>query len=232
MTLHVPQDNSNDESQVVGSGTNADVNADAASDASDVDDGIAEDLETLSGTNPDGTAYFDASSVDLLEGTTMTDIDQGDSPSTLDRGGDGESFDTLIEGELREGETDDVMESVEEGLTYVPPIDPPVSPYTDSLEGAEVATGFGLTSDEELDADDLETLGSADDDLTARVRRALRDDSLTLHLARRIRIAADNGIVVVRGEVDDLTDSDNILAVLEEVPGVDEIRDQTTVRGL
>ncbi len=229
MTLHVPQDNSNIESQVVGSGTNPDVNADTASDAGD---GIAEDLETLSGTNPDGTAYFDASSVDLLEGTTMTDIEQGDSPTTLDRGGDGEIFDTLIEGELREGETDDVMEAVQEGLTYILPIDPPVSPYTDDPEGAEVATGFGLTSDEELDADDLETLGSTDDDLTARVRRALRDDSVTQHLGRRLRIAADNGIVIVRGEVDDLTDSDNIMAVLEEVPGVDEIRDQTTVRGL
>jgi hypothetical protein len=229
MTLHVPQDNSPIESQVVGAGTNADVSADAASD---MDDGIAEDIDTLSGTNMEGTAYFDASAVDLLEGTTMTDIEQGDSPSTLDRGGDGETFDALIEDELREGETDDVMESVQEGLTYIPPIDPPVSPITDDPEGAAVATGFGLTSDEELDADDLETLGSADDDLTARVRRALRDDSLTLHLGRRLRIAADDGIVIVRGEVDDLTDSDNILAVLEDVPGVDEIRDETTVRGL
>lgn len=228
MTLHVPQDNSNIASQVVGSGTNADVPADSTSDA----DGIAEDLETLSGTNMDGTAYVDESAVDQLEGITPTDVYEGDTTSTQLRAEDAEQFDTLLETDLRAGETDDVMDAVEEGLTYIPPIDPPVSPDTDDPEGAEVAAGFGLTADDELDADDLETLGSTDDDLTARVRRALRDDSATQHLARRIRIAADNGIVIVRGEVDDLTDSDNILAVLEEVPGVDEVRDQTTVRGL
>jgi hypothetical protein len=180
----------------------------------------------------EGTAYVDVSSVDQLEGITQTDVDQGETTSTQVRGEDAEMLDMLLETDLREGETDDVMEAVEEGLTYIPPIDPPVSPITDDPEGAEVATGFGLTAEDDLDADDLQTLGSTDDDLTARVRRALRDDSLTLHLARRVRIAADNGIVIVRGEVDDLTDSDNILAVLEDVPGVDEIRDETTVRGL
>lgn len=229
MTLHVPQDNSPIESQVVGAGTDPDVSADAASD---MDDGIAEDIDMLSGTNMEGTAYVDVSAVDQLEGITQTDVYQGETTSTQEREEAAEDFDLLIETDLREGETDDVMESVEEGLTYIPPIDPPVSPITDDPEGAAVATGFGLTAEDDLDADDLQTLGSTDDDLTARVRRALRDDSLTLHLARRVRIAADNGIVIVRGEVDDLTDSDSILAVLEDVPGVDEIRDETTIRGL
>ena len=40
------------------------------------------------------------------------------------------------------------------------------------------------------------------------------------------------GAVVVRGVVDDLDDTDNIVAVISELPGVESVRDETTVLGL
>jgi hypothetical protein len=215
MSLHSPQDNIPLETQTSGVPADADVE---------------EDLERLSGDNPDDTAYIDSSAVDQLEGITTTDVYQGETTSTQEREEPAESYDMLLESDLREGETDDSMEAVEEGLTYVPPIDPPVSPDTDDPEGAEVATGFALTAEEDLE--EIDGRGEAEDALTARIRRALHDDSLTKHLARRLRIAEDNGIVIVRGEVDDLTDSDSVLEVIGDVPGVVEVRDETTIRGM
>jgi hypothetical protein len=232
MTLHVPQDNSELDPRFTNP-TNP--GADDESETgltTDDGDGLAEDLEQLSGVNPDQTAYFDVTAVDGLEGITSTDVYQGETTDTQERVEAAEQFDMLIETDLREGETDDVMEAIQEGFTYVPPIDPPVTPITDDPEGAEVATGFGLTAEDDLATDDLDTIGIAEDDLTARVRRVLRDDSLTQHLARRLRIGEENGVVLVRGEVDDLTDSDNLIAVIGDVPGVTEVIDETTVRGL
>ncbi len=78
----------------------------------------------------------------------------------------------------------------------------------------------------------FDTARTAEDDMTARVRHALRADSATQHLADRLRIATVNGTVIVRGLVDDLTDTDNILTVIGEVPGVEAVRDETTVQGL
>lgn len=217
MTLHPQQDNSPVESQTAGLPADTD---------------LADDIERLSGDNPDDTAYIDSSSVDQLEGITSTDQYQGETTSTQEREEPAEQFDTLIETDLREGETDDVMEAVQEGYTYVAPIDPPINPYTDDPENAEVGVGFGLTAEDDLDADDLDSIGTGEDDLTARIRRVLRDDSLTQHLARRVRIAEEAGVVVVRGEVDDLTDSDSLAEVIGSVPGVTEVVDQTTVRGI
>jgi len=37
-----------------------------------------------------------------------------------------ESLDELTSENLREGETDDVIEAIQEGLSYVPPIDDPL----------------------------------------------------------------------------------------------------------
>jgi len=66
----------------------------------------------------------------------------------------------------------------------------------------------------------------------ARVREALRADSSTTQYAGKIAITARDGVVTLRGEVDDLVDSDNLLAVAEYVDGVDEVVDELRVRGL
>ena len=195
-------------------------------------------LDQLAGRNVAETAYFDAADVEPLEGISMTDVYEGDVDSNqelVERGA--EQFDLLVERELRAGETDDVMEAVEEGLTYVPPIDPPIVPDPDSLESVDVAAGFALDADEldsppDLDRDSEDRFFDRSDDMTALVRRALRADAATTHLADQLLIATINGTVIVRGTVDDLEDSDNIVAVISDLPWVESVRDETEVRGL
>ena len=195
-------------------------------------------LDQLAGQNTDQTAYFDDEDIEPLEGITTTDIYEGvtDVNQELQEGG-AEQLDLLVEQELRAGETDDVMEAVQEGYTYVPPIDPPVTPDADTRESVSVAAGFALSTDERyqsdsLDQNDTERFFERGDDMTAMVRRALRADSLTTHLADRLQIATINGAVIVRGVVDDLDDTDNIVAVISDLPGVVSVRDETEVRGL
>ena len=195
-------------------------------------------LDQLAGRNVAETAYFDAADVEPLEGISMTDVYEGDVDSNqelVERGA--EQFDLLVERELRAGETDDVMEAVEEGLTYVPPIDPPIVPDPDNLESVDVAAGFALDADEldsppDLDRDSEDRFFDRSDDMTALVRRALRTDAATTHLADQLLIATINGTVIVRGTVDDLEDSDNIIAVISDLPWVESVRDETEVRGL
>lgn len=191
-------------------------------------------LEQLAGIHTDGTAYIDAEDVEQLEGITMTDVYQGDTDVNQERvEGEAERFDLLVERELRAGETDDVMEAVEEGLTYVPPVDPPITFDHDDPESIEVATGTDISArDPSFAESGLDTAHMGEDDMRALVRRSLRDDSATSHLADRLDIVVINSTVILRGEVDDIDDTDNIVAVVSDIPGVDEIRDQTVVRGL
>jgi len=141
-----------------------------------------------------------------------------------------EDLDSLTEQELRADETDDPIEAIEEGYTYVPPIDPPIEPG-DTLDGAEIASGMSAL-DEPYDQDQHITFLSDDDEVSARVREALRADSSTTQYAGRIGITTRHGTVILRGVVDDLVDSDNLLAVAEEVDGVEEVVDHLRVRGL
>jgi osmotically-inducible protein OsmY len=68
--------------------------------------------------------------------------------------------------------------------------------------------------------------------MSARVREALRADSSTTQYADRIAINMRRGVVTLRGVVDDLMDSDNLLAVAEFVEGVEEVVDELEVRGI
>ena len=195
-------------------------------------------LDQLAGRNTEQTAYIGEENVESLEGITMTDVYQGetDPNQELVEGGV-EQFDLLVELELREGETDNVMEAVEEGLTYIPPIDPPITTDHDNLESIQVAAGFATSADERdspesFDVDDQDRFFERGDDMTAMVRQALRADSLTTHLADRLAIATINGTVIVRGVVDDIDDTDSIVAVISELPGVEQVSDQTEVQGL
>jgi hypothetical protein len=204
-------------------------------DAAPQDEGEStEFLEQLAGINPDQTAYIGAEHIERLEGITMTDIYQGDVDVNQERvEGAAESLDMLESRELREGETDDVMEAIEEGYTYVPPVDPPTTIDPGDPETVDMATGT------EIDARDpshpesgLDTAHMDEDDMTALVRRALRDDAATSHLADRLHIVTANGRVIIRGEVDDIDDTDNIVAVISEVPGVEAVQDETIVAGI
>ncbi len=177
-------------------------------------------------------AYIDRSEIDHLGTTTATDVYEGQpGDGDEEQSDDTTDFETLTELELRDGETDDPMEAVEEGFTYVPPIDPPIVPG--SIDNAEVASGLGLSAlDEPYDADHHDSFLSEEDEMTDRVREALRADSSTSQYADTLDITTSDGVVTVRGVVDDLVDSDNIQAVAEYVDGVTEVIDELRVRGL
>jgi hypothetical protein len=182
----------------------------------------------------DQGALFDANDINDLGELTSTGVYEGELAAGVDDDlpGDAENLELLTELELREGETDDPMEAVEEGMTYIPPTDPPTVPgggYTD----AEVASGLGLTSRADpYDADHHSSFLPGDDEISARVREALHADAATTHFADRIAVETRGGVVVLRGLVDDLDDGDNALAVAEYVAGVVEVQDELRVRAL
>jgi hypothetical protein len=176
---------------------------------------------------------IDADDADDLGTLTRTDLDEAEQiADDEDRPEDTENIEMLTELELRAEETDDPMEAVEEGFTYIPPIDPPTVPGG-GLQNAEVASGLGTSAlDEPYDEDHHDSFLIADDEVAGRVREALRADSSTTSYVNRIAIEARDGIVTLRGTVDDLVDGDNIVAVAEYVDGVEEVVDELRVRGL
>ncbi len=179
------------------------------------------------------TVFISEGQIDTVGGLRERDVPQYEGELEAEGGGfEVEHLESLTDTELREGETDDPNIAAEEGLTYVPPSDPPVYPGTDA-EGADVAAGFGSTSlDEPFDADHHDELLYAEDEMTARVRDALRADSSTSAIADQIEIDTEGGVVTLRGQVDDVEDTDNAAAVAELVEGVTEVRDRLRVRGL
>jgi hypothetical protein len=133
---------------------------------------------------------------------------------------------------LREGETIDFQAATEDGMTYVPPIDPPIIPDPDVEEADPiVAAGTSVSALDESYASSATALAD-ESDLTERIREALRADAETSRLADRLAIGVVGSVAVIRGMVDDIDDSDSIVAVAERVPGIDEVRDETEVPGL
>jgi hypothetical protein len=181
-------------------------------------------------------AYIDRSNIDDLGQLTPTGVYEGELAAGADDDLPGEpeaeNLELLTELELRAEETDDAMEAVEEGYTYVPPIDPPTVPGG-GLSNAEVASGLGTSAlDEPYDEDHHDSFMATEDEVSDRVREALRADSSTARYADQIVIQTRGGVVTLRGVVDDLVDSDNILAVAGYVEGVAEVVDELRVRGV
>ena len=206
-------------------------------------------------------AYIDWSETDTIAAPTITALDEGEplagaedeppeeaaqralsaelidgAPLPEDESPQHEldSLELLTELELRAEETDDPMEAVEEGFAYVPPIDPPIVPgRTGTFANAEIASGLGISAlDEPYDEGHHSSFLPADDEISARVREALRADSSTCAYADRIAIAARSGVVTLYGSVDDLIDNDNLLAVAAYVRGVADVIDRLRVRGM
>jgi hypothetical protein len=199
---------------------------------------IEEQLREMAGyrSADDQGTFPGADEIDDLGRLTSMDVYEGEleagTADDLPGESDAENLEMLTELELRADETDDPMEAVEEGFTYVPPIDPPVVPGG-GYENAEIASGLGVSAlDEPYDEDHHNSFLNEDDEVSARVREALRADSSTTQYADRIAIEVRGSVVTLRGEVDDLLDSDNLLAVAEYVEGVDDVVDQLRVRGL
>ncbi|MDQ3871407.1 MAG: hypothetical protein M3301_07325 [Chloroflexota bacterium] len=193
----------------------------------------------LAGERPraEQAAYVDRTDVDSLgEGLGHVEMYEGELEAGVHDDLPGErpedNLELLTELELRAGETDNPDVAAEEGMTYVPPIDPPVVASEDR-QGAEIASGFGLSAlDEPYDEDHHSDFLTTEDEMAARVRDALRADSTTTEYADRLAIGTRGRVVRVRGVVEDIDDSDNVLAVIERVAGVEDVIDELEVRAL
>ena len=129
------------------------------------------------------------------------------------------------------GETEDPIEAAEEGLAWIPPVDPPVRPGADGEP--EIAAGFGVTAeDEPFDIDHHDEALPERDERTDRVVEALRADARTSGFADDLVVDTDGGRVTVRGTVADLEDEESVLAVIDDVAGVSDIVDHLVVETL
>ncbi|MEO8572173.1 MAG: hypothetical protein ABI553_10800 [Chloroflexota bacterium] len=172
--------------------------------------------------------------LDEIEGRripTMTDLDRLEPSGVpdLDAGGIPGLGGLALDG-LRDEETDDPEVAAQEGMPWVPPIDPPVI-APDGSDDPVIAAGTGIAADEER-YDEEGVLLSAEGDLNERIREVLRADSATSRFADDLVIAVVGSTAIIRGTVDDIDDSDSIVAVVERVPGIDEVRDETVFPGL
>ncbi len=198
----------------------------------------AEDVAQLAGIRDDAhqTAIASSDEVDRLGTMTDTrvyegelevrppDSDQPDEP-------DAENIEMLTETELRDGETDDPGEAAEEGLTYVPPVDPPVVPGEGGMP--EVAAGFGTTADDEpFDADHHDAALYDEDERTERVREALLSHAATSGLVDRLTFETVGSRIVVAGTLEDLEDEDEVLEVISEVDGISDIVNRIEIESL
>jgi hypothetical protein len=128
-----------------------------------------------------------------------------------------------------DGHTYDVGLTLDQGLTYTPPTDPPVIPSQDR-EGVEIATGFGLSmEDSSPDVEQLpEHVDNNDLDLEDDVYEVIRYNSETQNLTE-VRVRAANGIVVLMGTVPDDQDVERLVDLVADLEGVRAVRSHLTL---
>jgi hypothetical protein len=194
-----------------------------------------EGLQALEGEEmpEDQDAVLDPDEIEGRRAPTQTELDRLDPDVMVDADAVGaDAFDELAPTGLREGETDDPDVAAEEGIPWVPPIDPPAiaTPWSDE---PVVAAGTAVSAvDEAYDEGSPGVLLSEESEINERIREALRADSATSRFADLLVIAVVGSTAIIRGTVDDIDDSDAIAAVVERVPGIEEVRDETEVPGL
>ncbi len=205
---------------------------------SEDDDAVpVEDVMQLAGIRDpvDQTAVAASEEIDRLGSMTHVGVYEGELESRTPGSDqpdepDAANLELLVEDELREGETADAGEAAEEGLTWIPPSDPPFVPGDDGQP--VIAAGFGNSADDEpFDADHHGSPVSGQDERTERVREALVAHAETSGLVDRLRFDTIGDQVVVEGTVDDLDDEDAVLAVISDVEGVTEVVNRLEVPG-
>jgi hypothetical protein len=202
---------------------------------------LEDELRAIEGEEPadEQDAALDLDEVETPPEPTASDLDYGAGITTdpgirEDQAGDGDvvSLDALVDSDLREGETDNPLVAIEEGMTYVAPSDPPVIP-SDDPQGADIGAGTGTSAiDEPYDDDHQDGELDAESELSARVREAIRADAATSAYADRIIVATIGSTAILRGVVDDLSDGDELASVAARVAGIEDVRDETEVAGL
>ncbi len=210
----------------------------AAGQGADPDAIPAEDLMQLASIRDpiDQTGVAATEEVDRLGEMTDTEVYQGEleaRPPDSDQPDDpdAENLELLVEDELRAGETDDAGVAAEEGLTWVPPSDPPVVAGDDGQP--EVAAGFGASADDEpFDADHHGSALAGEDERTERVREALIAHAETSGLVDRLQFDTIGSRLVIEGTLEDLQDEDSVLGVVSDVDGITEVVNRIEVRAI
>ncbi len=117
------------------------------------------------------------------------------------------------------GVTDDALVAREEGLPYTPP--------TERIAGDEGSDDARLEADDAIQA----TSGAPRDGaLEADVLDALRASDLTS--GAWVRILVEGTTVLVRGAVDSIDTSEEIVGLIGDVPGVDQVVDEIEISGV
>jgi hypothetical protein len=104
-------------------------------------------------------------------------------------------------------------------------------PATDPVRGSdnEPIGGFQLTAmDDDREPVSRVVGGPADVGIEDAVLLELRQDAATTHL--ELRVSSTEGVVRLRGIVNDIEDAENAEAVAARVPGVLEVIDETEIR--
>lgn len=123
----------------------------------------------------------------------------------------------------------DLEPPVEPDPAYFAPTDPVTGP--DEHGNLTVVGGWTPTSDSEIAVSpSYEDNLPGDDALAEAVERELREDAQTTALS--LDVAVENGVVHLRGRVDDLEDAEAAQDVASRVPGVVDVVDETQVAGL
>lgn len=115
------------------------------------------------------------------------------------------------------GETDDYLVASAEGVPYVPPMERAFGDESDADEleredDIQPEEDGALPHDGELQADVIEALRASD-----------------VPAGEHVRVAVSGRRVIVQGEVETIEALDEILGIVGDVPGVDEVVDQVTV---
>lgn len=134
--------------------------------------------------------------------------------------------------ESRTGMTDDYLVAQEEALPYDPPSERVLSESRESAGGVDFA-GTDATQGGELEREDnVQADGPAprDDELLGDVIEALRSSDVVS--GDRIRVAVNGTQVIVRGEVESIDVSDEVLGIVGDVPGVTDVVDELEVSGV
>jgi hypothetical protein len=201
------------------------------SGADDPEDLPLDDVIEIQGDVPPDKqdAVLDPDELEHHRTPTLTELDAGYSiPDPVYAGGEAAVLDSLDLEDLREGETDDPGVAAQEGLTYVPPIDPPVIADPEAEDGIVPGAGIGVSAESEpYDDSHRGTDLDPESELNVRIREALRADSQTSVLEDRLIIGTRGSVAVIRGVVDDVDDSDAIVEVVSRVDGISDVIDET-----
>jgi osmotically-inducible protein OsmY len=101
-----------------------------------------------------------------------------------------------------------------------------LSPRSNHAGETQIASGFESGDTPEQQARGTLADSPSDEALEDLAHRALRLDASTAHL--HLRVGVLQGVVRLRGPIEDEADAENALAVAGDVPGVIDVIDELT----